>query len=33
MVAELHRTEHYPVTLLCQLLDVPRSSYHYRPRD
>lgn len=33
MVAELHRTHHYPVTLLCQLLDVPRSSYYYRPRE
>jgi putative transposase len=33
MVAELHRTHRYPVTLLCQLLDVPRSSYYYRPRE
>jgi transposase InsO family protein len=33
MVAELHRTDHYPVTLLCQLLDLPRSSYYYRPKE
>lgn len=31
MVAELNRDHHYPVTALCQLLDLPRSSYYYRP--
>ncbi len=31
MVAELHRNHHYPVTALCQLLDLPRSSYYYQP--
>lgn len=33
MVAELHRTDHYPVTLLCELVDLPRSSYYYRPKE
>lgn len=30
MVAELHRTHSYPVSALCELLDLPRSSYYYQ---
>ncbi len=31
MVNELHRNHLYPVAALCQLLDLPRSSYYYQP--
>ena len=31
MVAELHATHSYPVSALCELLGLPRSSYYYRP--
>ena len=30
MVEELHRTHDFPVAALCQLLEMPRSSYYYR---
>ena len=33
MVAELHRTHSYPVSALCELLGLPRSSYYYRPTE
>ena len=33
MVAELNRRHLYPVTALCQLLDLPRSSYYYHPAE
>jgi putative transposase len=33
MVEELHRTHDYPVAALCQLLELPRSSYYYRPAE
>ena len=33
MVAELNQEYSYPVTALCQLLDLPRSSYYYHPAE
>lgn len=33
MVAELHRTHSYPVSALCDVLGLPRSSYYYRPTE
>lgn len=29
----LHRQEKYPVSMLCDILDLPRSSYYYQPRE
>ena len=33
MVTKLNRNDRYPVTALCQLLDLPRSSYYYQPTE
>jgi putative transposase len=33
MVTELNQKYSYPITALCELLDLPRSSYYYRPRE
>ena len=33
MVEELHQSHDYPVAFLCQLLELPRSSYYYRPAE
>ena len=32
MITQLHQQEHYPITALCRLLGLPRSSYYHQPQ-